>query len=429
MKRIDIKLLLPIFFGLLLFLGCEKDKNKDENGTPDTITANEFVYNIATKKLTPETSVNAKISSPAGIKFIYCYLVRDNAPDSIIHIAYPTATEQKDFTLSIPAASFLTATTHISGVKLQIKHVDNTNFEGFIKGSAFIPSLPKLENFPASLLPDANNKIVITGKASSANGLKKIEIFDDSQGGFTLVNTITGLNNALTTNVNHEYIYRTKTANLQVIVTDNFDLTATTTISVPVLPYTLLSDISMGAQGTNAVTVGNNFFIAETATLKGSCELSANEAIMDFLFYGTSTGPSFYAPSNAANVAANFKCNATGWAISNPSSLKATRFRVLVPGTAAIDNVYAKYTANNITDLTDAGLFNGIAVPGSSTSRYDAVAAATASIFNTTTAYLIWVRIPKADGTFRNCLIRAKEVVFASTIGLSTTKFDILVQK
>jgi hypothetical protein len=427
MKRIDIKLFLSFLIGLTVFLSCKK--NKETTATPDQITASEFVYNIATKKLTPATSVNAKITSAAGVKFIYCYLVRDNAPDSIIHIAYPTAAEQQDFTLSIPASSFISATTHISGVKLQIKHVDNTNYEGFIKGSAFVPSLPKLENFPASLLPDANNKILVTGKASSANGLKKIEIFDDSQGGFSLVGTITGLNNALTTNVSYDYTYRAKTANLQIIVTDNFDLTATTTINVPVLPYTLISDVNMGAQGTNAVTVTNNFFITEPVSIKGSCDLSANEATMDFLFYGTSTGPSFYAPSNTTNVATNFKCNATGWTISNPSSLKATRFRVLVPGTTATDNVYAKYNSNNITDLTDAGLFNGIAVPSSSTSRYDAVAAATTSIFNTTTAYLIWVRIPKADGTFRNCLIRAKEVVFASTIGLSTTKFDILIQK
>ncbi|HTN22211.1 MAG TPA: hypothetical protein VL125_17165 [Pelobium sp.] len=428
MKKITKILTLLVIAGLCIFTACKKDDVKISS--EDEVVAGDFTYNLATKKVTPNETVNAQITSPAGVKFIYCYLVRSNAPDSIIYTYYPTE-DANNVNLEIPTESFLSATTNISGVKLSIKHLDNSSDEGFINVTAFTPPLPKLTDFPTELLPDDNDKIVITGKASSENGVKKIEIFDDSAGDFTLVNTIDNLNDAQEVDVNYTYTYRSGTANLKVLVTDNFDLKDSININVPVLPYTLYSDVTMGAQGTASVTVNNNFFIAATGQLLGSCELASNEDNMDFLFYATNSNASFYSPANTSGVAKNYRCNGVAWTINNPSAQKATKFRVLVTGSSSTDLVYAKVEANEIADLTDDGLFAGITVPGSSTVKYSETEtpSPTASFFNASTAYLIWAKIPNADGTSTNCLIRVKEVNYASTTGLSTVKCDIFVQK
>lgn len=427
MKKIINALLLTVITGLCIFTACKKDDVKIS--AEDEVVAGEFTYNLATKKVTPNATVNAQITSPAGVKFIYCYLVRSNAPDSIIYTYYATE-DANNVNLEIPTESFLSATTNISGVKLSIKHLDNSSDNAFIKVTAFTPPLPKLTDFAEELLPNDNDKIVISGKASSENGLKRIEIFDDAAGDFTIVNTIDNLNDAQEFDVNYTYTYRSGTANLKVLVTDNFDLKDSININVPVLPYTVYSDVTMGAQGTSSVTVNNNFFIAATGQILGSCELPSNEANMDFLFYGTSSNATFYSPSNTSGVAKNYRCNGVAWTISNPSALKATKFRVLVPGSSEADAVYAKVAANEISDLTDEGLFAGNSVPGGSTAKYSPTDAPASNVFNTTSAYLIWAKIPNADGSFTNCLIRAKEVNYtSSSTGLSTIKCDIFVQK
>lgn len=426
MKKATKVLFLSFMMGLTILSACKKDKAVFS--ADDEVTTKDFTYNLATKKVTPDQVVSAQINSPAGVKFIYCYLVRSNAPDSIIYTYYATD-DANNVSLEIPTESFISATDQISGVKLSIKHLDNSSDEGFIKVTAFTPPLPKLTDFASELLPDANDKINVTGKASSENGLQKVEIFDDSTGEFTLVGTLDNLNNAQEFQVNYDYTYRKGTANLKVLVTDNFDLKDSINISVPVLPYTLYSDVTMGAQGTSSVTVNNNFFIAATGQILGSCELPTNEENMDFLFYGSSTNATFYSPANTSGVAKNYRCNGVAWTINNPSALKATKFRVILPGSADADAVYAKVNANNIADLEDDGLFAGNSVPGGSTVKYSATDAPASNVFNTTNANLIWIKIPNPNGSFTNCLIRAKEVNYASTTGLSTIKCDIFVQK
>ena len=76
-------------------------------------------------------------------------------------------------------------------------------------------------------------KITITGKASSENGLKAIEIFDDYQGTYVLVNKIDLPNNEKTYNLNYDYTYRKNAGNLKMVITDKFDLTAEATANIP----------------------------------------------------------------------------------------------------------------------------------------------------------------------------------------------------
>jgi hypothetical protein len=421
-------LTIALLTGILL-QGCKKDKTT--GNSPDAISTKDFSYNMATKQISPDTEINGELNSPAGIKLIYYYLVRNNVPDSLIYIGTPPGESRNDYKFNVPTLSFGNAKmTTVSGIKMMVKHLDNTSFEGFIKVTAFTPPLPKLENTPLSLLPDNNGKMTITGKASSENGLKLIEIYDDYEGTFALVFKIDLTQHEKVYVLNYEYTYRKNAGKLKVVATDNFGLKAEATITIPLRAYTLYQDLSMMANGTASAPSSSSFFIGESGTILGSCNISGQEQKLDFVTYCSSTTPVFtlYSPGNTTTIAKNYKCGALIWE-PNVADLKATRFRVLIPGTAATDKIYAAYTGNTITELDDK-FFEGITVPGSSTAKFDAIVAnQAANTFNLSTAYLVWIRVPKADGSFVNQLMRAKEVTIGSTPALSTMKFDILVSK
>ncbi|SMC93758.1 hypothetical protein [Pedobacter nyackensis] len=409
----------------VLMQSCKKDKVGISS--PDTFSTNEFTYNMATKQISPDAQINAELISPAGIKLIYCYLVRNNTTDSLIYIGNPAEDSRNNYKFNIPSSSYAVAKmAQVMGVKVMVKHLDNTTFEGFIKVTSFTPPMPKLENVPVSLLPNASNIISVTGKASSENGLKLIEIYDDYQGTFVLVNKIDLSNSEKVYDLNYEYTYRKNAGNLKVVIIDKFDLRAESVINIPLKKFTLYKDVIMMAHGTAAAPSTNSFFMGKSGTLLGTCTISGKEKDLDFVTYCTTT-PAFtiYGPSNTTTIAKNFKCGVQIW---EPSAidLKATKFRTLIPGTAETDKIYASYNANTITDLGDE-FFTGILLPGSSSVKYDLVAAANA--FNLTTAYLVWIRVPEADGSFTNMLLRAKEVIIGSSTPLSTIKFDILVSK
>ncbi len=425
-------MLLPLMAGM--FNSCKKEK-ETVTFRADDVTVIDYEYNTATKRLSPQNSVSAQITSAAGIRHIYTYLVRPNFTDTLVKVEYADETNTNSYNYSLPAEFFNKFKMQdVAGLKLMIMHHDNTAGEGRIVINSFTPPLPELRNFADTLRPDDNDVVHITGQAYSGNGIVKVEIFDDSRGDFTLVESIPVAGHNTTYNLDYQYHYRPNASNIRVKVTDIFDLTSEKTINMPILPYIVYQDVNMGAQGTASVTVPNNIFFAETGSTLGSCDIPANETKLDFLFYGTSTGPQFYSPSNTANVAANFRCNGVGWTINTPggaAALKATRFRVLVPGASAeIDALYAKFSANQIADLNADGFFDGIPAPSSSTARYAPPPTVPAqNIFNTTDAYLIWIRMVKDDGTFRNGLMRVKEAVSAGTAGLSTVKFDIYIAK
>lgn len=422
-------LTIALLTGILL-QGCKKDKTTGSS-SPDVLSTKDFSYNMATRQISPDAEINGELNSPAGIKLIYYYLVRNDVPDSLIYIGTPPGESRNAYKFNVPTLSFGNAKmTAVSGIKMMVKHLDNTSFESFIKVSAFTPPLPKLENIPLSLLPDNSGKMSITGKASSENGLKLIQIYDDYEGTFVLVSKIDLTQNEKVYALNYDYTYRKNAAKLKVVATDNFGLKAEAVIAIPLRSYALYQDLNMMANGTASAPSSSSFFIGDSGTVLGSCNISGQEQKLDFVTYCSSTTSIFtlYSPGNTTTIAKNYKCAASIWE-PNVADLKATRFRVLIPGTATADKIYAAYTSNSITDLDDK-FFEGTPLPGSSTAKFDAIVAnQAANTFNLSTAYLIWIRVPKADGSFINQLMRAKEVTIGSTPALSTIKFDILVSK
>lgn len=422
-------LIIALFLSAVLLNSCKKDHTESAVQT-DQLNTKEFSYNTATGLISPDEEINAELSSTAGIKLIYCYLVRGNVTDSLIFTGNPAAENKNNYKFKIPTVNFSSAKlAQVSGIRVMVKHLDNSSYEGMIKLTSFTPTLPKLENVPLKLLPDESGKITITGKASSENGLKLIEIYDDYQGTMVLADKISLTNNEKTYELKYLYTYRKNASNLKVVITDNFGLKAEALITIPLKAYNLYKDVSMMANGTAAAPSPSSFFIGETGMLLGSCSISGQESKLDFVTYCSSTFVfTIYSPSNTTTISKNFKCATQSWE-PNAADLKATKFRTLIPGTAAADRIYAAYTANTITALDDQ-FFDGIAEPGSSTVKFDPLTAnQAANTFNLTSAYLVWVKVPKADGTFTNQLLRAKEVVIGATAAVSTIKFDILVSK
>jgi hypothetical protein len=434
MKILNKNLFYAFAIIMISFWACKKDKATNGSTVKDVVTAQDYVFNLATRNLTPSNSVAVNVKSEVGVRFVYNYLVRTGLADSLVNITYTTVDNQKDLTINIPNTAFATTNMKVaSGIRSVIKRIDNSSDEAIVKLTSFQPPLPKLQNFPVSKLPDANGNILITGLASSETGLNKVEILDDSIGPFTIVTTLGSLNGVKTYNVSYNYTYRANTANVKIIAYDTFGIKTEYTIRIPALPYNLYQNINMGAQGTTTETVLNNHFFIATGTTAGTCDLPQNELNLDFVYYGTSSGGTFYAPTNVGNVATNFRCNgANAYWTPNAASLKPTRFRVLVPGDGGpIDALYAAFNANTIPDLDDDGFFNGIPIPSGSTARYTPSGTLSASLFNTTTGYLIWAKVPTtpAATAYKNCILRIREGVNASTAALSTVKFDIYVQK
>jgi hypothetical protein len=526
MKRYLKPILLLLMISAFI-LSCKKDKISGSGNS--SITAQDYTFNRANKTFTPDVSVKAKVKSSLGIRFVYCYLIRNNATDSLIYVSDNTQDNPENYTLSIPVTAFpVNNMSKVSGVKLLAKQTDNTSIEGFIKIAYFDPALPALSAFPtslsadlaggntpvtgtiksdyglqkvdiyddskventyelvgsvtdasgskqfslnyaykyrkaaqhikvvatdiygqtgeviiampvdlaafkpkfinfaASVTPNLSGTTAITGNITSVTGLKHIDVYDDYQGTYVLVNSVNNLNASLNYALNYAYTYRRRAFNLKLVAFDSDDLQ---TEKIIPLNITYQSNIYRDVFMTAHTTGTNTIFFADNGTTKGNCDLNSSEPTMSFLYYGTGTGPAFYSPTNTSSVATNFKCNGVSWVISNASNLRATRFRVLVPGTTGVDNVYAQYNAGTIDNLDDAFFTaNAVAAPGGSSARLDAVAAPTTSIFNLTSAYLIYVRIPDAGGaTYKNALIRVKEGT--STAGTSTVKFDFLVQK
>jgi hypothetical protein len=522
MKKIIKKLMFFFLVGITIS-ACKKDISTGKGG--GSVTSEEYAFNRATKTFDLGDEVKSEVLANQGIRFIYCYLIRTNATDSLIYVTNNTENNPKNYSLSIPLTSFpLNNMANVKGVKVMVKQGDNSSLEGFINISYFDPALPQFANFPTEITADINGGITnIAGKVTSAYGLKQVDIYDDYQteNTYVLVNSETNLNNATQYDLNYDYTYRKAAQHIKIVATDIYNqinelildmpvdvsifkpkfldfsssivpnLTGTTALTGNITsatglkqvdiyddyngtdvlvgsltslngvktynfnydyPYrkraehiklvaidtedlqteyiinldvTYLSKVYRDVFMTAHTTGTNTIFIDADGSTRGNCELNESEAEMAFLYYGTSSGPSFYSPTNTGNVSKNFKCNGVSWEIGNTAVLRATRFRVLVPGTSTVDDIYAKFNNNDLDDLESA--LSGQSIGGSG-AKFDPTANPTTSLFNTTTAYLIAVKIPDIGAaTFKYGLIHIKEAT--SSGGTSELKFDIYIQK
>lgn len=373
------------------------------------------------------TAITGKITSESGIAKVDVYDDYQTEGTFALVESIPLS-GSKDYNVNF-AYTYRKAAQHI---KVSATDIFGQVMETVIDMPVDINNFkPKFADFPATVTPDVSGGTTnVTGKITSITGLAKVEVYDDFEGSYTLVQSIADLNNSKDYAFSYNYLFRKRAKNLRIVATDSDNLPSEIIIPLNVTYLTeVYRDVVMSSQ--TAETPGS-FFDVSTGAVFGNCAVSGNESKLDFLIYSSTAGVlSFYSPTNTSSAASNYKCSGVSW-VPVTANLKATRFRVLVPTTAGntvADNIYALYNAGNIDNLDD-NLFTGISVPGSSSTKYDAVAAPASNIFNVTSAYLLWLRIPQANGSSKNCLLRVKEVnINATTPGLSTIKFDIIVQK
>lgn len=296
----------------------------------------------------------------------------------------------------------------------------------------FTPPLPEISGVADTLQPDLTGGTTpVKGSITAKSGLMKVLIEDDATGEFTGVDSIIDLKGITNYQLDYKYTYRPQASHIRITATDSYGLSKSVTIFMPVLTYDSYKDVLMSAQGSSAVSSSNCFFLADGSVI-GSCEIDGKENQLDFLLYCSGAQVlSFYSPSNSTGVAKNYKCEGVSW-MQNTADLTDVTFRVLLPGTAATDRVYAAYNDNQVESL-DEDFFDAIAAPGSHSAKYDAdESKASANVFNLTKAYLIWAQVPEADGSSKNLLIRVKTVNIvtdAGAQGLSSMVMDVLMQK
>lgn len=421
---------LLVLVSMMAINSCTKlpgDTILNNVGAKDQIEAKEYTYNTATKGLSPDADINATVSSQKDVSMIYTYIVREGMSDSLLDILYTKDLENKrQISYTVNGTKFSKIRMeNVTSLKLVIKRADNSSDEAFISLTSFTPPLPKWEHVPASLVPDDEDEVQVTATALSDNGITKIQLFDDYQGVFTKIYEL-DLNKETSYEFTYTYTYRPNTANLKLVMYDTYGLEADAIISIPVLPYEVYKDVVMNTQGTSTVTFNNSAIILPSFELIGPCSFADNEEKISFFAYNTSSGVNFYSPSNTSNVIRNYYCNGTKYEpITTPSGWTATRFRVLLPADPIQNAVYEAYNSNSLMSLSD-DVFANIASPSSSTMKYSSTADPSANTFNTTTAYLAWVRIPDPEGAI-NALIRFKEIIEDGNT--STIKFDLLVPK
>ncbi|MGY0035581.1 hypothetical protein [Pedobacter sp. NJ-S-72] len=141
-------LIVLIAAGFLFLNSCKKDKTTTAD-TMDVLTTKEFTFNTAIGQTGPDTILNGELNSAIGIRLIYFYLMRSNTTDSLIYRDTPAEENRNHYNFSIPTKSFSSAKlAKVTGIRVMVKHIDNSSFEGFIRMTAFTPPMPVLASIP-----------------------------------------------------------------------------------------------------------------------------------------------------------------------------------------------------------------------------------------------------------------------------------------
>ncbi|WP_017257569.1 hypothetical protein [Pedobacter arcticus] len=235
MKRILTLLLLFVVFAATIS-SCKKDTTGINGG--GKFEAIDYTFNKATRSFEPVEAVTAQITSPKGIRFVYCFLIREDQTDSLIYVSNNSGENPTSYDLSIPTESFPAYNmTKVKGVKVLVKQTDNSSIEGFINVNFFDPDLPQLINFPTQITADlTGGKTTITGKVTSIYGLKRVDIYDDYQteDTYVLVNSITEANGLKEYTLNYAYGYRKAAQHIKIVAVDIYNQPNEVIINMPV---------------------------------------------------------------------------------------------------------------------------------------------------------------------------------------------------
>ncbi len=373
------------------------------------------------------TAISGNIKSEFGIKQVDIYDDYQTENTYVLANSITGIANVKEYALNY-AYTYRKAAQHI---KIKATDIYNQSHELIINMPVDVTIFkPKFENFAASITPNTTGTTPVSGRITSVTGLKKVDIYDDRNGAYQLLGTADNLNGIKTYNYSTAYTFKKRAANIKIIATDTEDVQAELIIPLNfTYQSTLYRDVEMNAQTLATKTA----FLNNGSTI-GNCELNANEASLYLIFGAQSTGPVLFNPATAAtgSIASNLRCNNVGWTATNTSVIHDTKFRVLIDGASTgQSNIYDLLEANEIDDLSNAFFTaNSISTPSSNNPRFDTSVAATTSIFNKTTARVVFIKITDpATGLIKNAIINVKDCTVGNPIGNSTIKFDIYIQK
>ncbi len=424
----------------MLIVGCQRVNTPTPPTTP-VLLSDSLGFNTATSEFSPKPQVEGTIISPISIKTVDFLLEREEGENILLYSDTANENDDKRYNFTIPMSAFSGVDmSDAKGIKVQASLAEGRSFSGFVEITPYellIP--PKFTNFPTTIVVNVpgNSVVHIIGKIEAKSGLDKIVIEDDVSGSFAVIETLADLGGVKDYSFDYDYAFGGATCNVRITAVDAFgqSVSDTVLVSSEVL-YEKLENITMMAQGTSTVSADPCFFMEDNEAI-GICDLNGRDTEIEFLFYINSRMEfNFYCPANTKNVGGGYKCNGVGWDNSSTiDDLKNTRFEVLAPGDPKIDAIYEAYRSNSITTLDDS-FFEGIPFPSRTYITYDADGSNVGDqkYFNPDSAYLIWIRVPKSGGGFKNELMRVNSVTIKGLSdvfqrGLSTINFDILIQK
>lgn len=370
------------------------------------------------------TAIKGTIKSEFGIKQVDIYDDYQTENTYVLVNSITGIANVKDYALDY-AYTYRKAAQHI---KLIATDIYNQTHELIINMPVDVSIFkPKFEAFPASI---ATTATTIAGRITSITGLKKVDIYDDRSGSYALLSSQDNLAGTKDLNYSGAYTFKKRAEHIKIIAIDNDDLQSELIIPINVTYQSVVyRNVEMNAQG-----VATKVAFLKNGTTISTCELSANEANLYLIFGAQSAGPLFFNPLTAAtgSIAANLKCNNVGWTAGNTTVIHDTKFRVLIDGGSTGQTaIYRLLESGEIDDLSNAFFAaNSISTPGSNNPRFDAVAAPTTSVFNKTTARIIYAKITDpSTSVVKNALIHVKDAVAEANVNNSTIKFDIYIQK
>lgn len=234
MKRI-FPILLFILPAISLLVSCERKNLMVAGGDLET---KDYVYNVALNGFEPEATIKGRIDANFEIRTVYYYLQRANKTDSLVQTdLVPAEKRGRSYEFEIdPDAFFGVDFRGVKAIKVLFVQDNTTALEKLINLTYFDPAAPVIDDVPETLRPSLTEPVTISAKISSETGIQKIEISDNHNGGFEILETI-NVGGAKSHNLSYSYTYNDGAGQMQIRVTDIYGLETDKIIQFVGIPF------------------------------------------------------------------------------------------------------------------------------------------------------------------------------------------------
>lgn len=220
---------------MLFLFSCKKNDFLVASGELET---QEYVYNVAINGFEPEPVIKGRIDANFEIRTVYYYLQRTNKPDSLLQTdMVPIDQRGRTYDFEIKSEAWFGVDLYgVRGIKVIFVQDNQIALEKQIGLSYYDPAAPVISDIPETIRPSLIEPTVISAKLSSETGIRKVEIFDNRDGGFDVLETI-NLEGIHEYNLSYPYIYNEGAGQMLIKVIDIYGLQTEKVIQFIGIPF------------------------------------------------------------------------------------------------------------------------------------------------------------------------------------------------